>query len=183
MERTELSHMIIELRNAIRYARDQKLDDRCWLDYYQLYKIIDIKCDFNSLPSYDEGMSKCVAFYHNRRSDFIDALPSDTALDREKWDNDLSSMDFKALYHEIDKITKAAVKHYSILDIKKTIEDDRGLYRILPEKMPADFRLPPKEEFLEGVKPCAGCPNFWKSHQKCETEQHNLHAWGPCKKY
>ena len=63
------------------------------------------------------------------------------------------------------------------------MREDISLYKLLPEhgKVPVDFTLPPREEFLGTVKDCAGCPNFWKSHANCQTQKHNPHAWGPCK--
>lgn len=67
-------------------------------------------------------------------------------------------------------------------DTPGTADDDRALYAILPEKMPADLRLPPEDHFLGETKsPDAGCPAFWRSHDGCGPEC-NLHQWGPCKK-
>ncbi len=72
--------------------------------------------------------------------------------------------------------------HRDIFSKKRTLEDDRTLYALLPEKIPADFRLPPEPEFLgEAKAPRAGCPSFWRSHSTCATSDHDLHKWGPCK--
>ena len=37
---TQLRSEVIRLRKAIRIHRDQRLDDRCWMDDYQLYEIL-----------------------------------------------------------------------------------------------------------------------------------------------
>ncbi len=72
--------------------------------------------------------------------------------------------------------------HRDISGRPRTIEDDRVLYSVLPEKIPADFRLPPRSEFLGEVRsPHAGCPAFWRSHNGCSATRHDLHQWGPCK--
>jgi hypothetical protein len=47
-DRMKLKSEIKRLRNAIRQHRDQKLDDRCWMDDYELYEVLPEGID----PSY-----------------------------------------------------------------------------------------------------------------------------------
>ena len=180
----ELRSKIIQLRNAIRYPRDQKGDDRCWLDYYLLYKLLPgIKADELIIkPIYNKVIPICRAFYYRRRSDYLYPLPPDVINDRAKWDDDLAAMSIAEQMQELEKLHQEGLRHYKMPIFKLTMEDDKKLYNVLPEKVSCDFRLPPEEEFLGEKNPCAGCPNFWKSHENCKTNKHNLHEWGPCKK-
>jgi hypothetical protein len=80
------------------------------------------------------------------------------------------------------RLGAAILRHRDIADRPRTADDDRALYAVLPEKLPADFRLPPEDEFLgEAKAPHAGCPSFWRSHAACPAA-HDLHRWGPCGK-
>jgi hypothetical protein len=92
------------------------------------------------------------------------------------------------LLDELVKLQDAILAHREVGNKPRTVEDDRQLYRVLPEKLPADFRLPPKEDFLgEAKAPTAGCPSFWRSHfgcsgcGECAQKASDLHKWGPCK--
>lgn len=172
---------ILEMRSAIRSHRGQKGDDRCWLDDHAVYNTVPSIREKVHLPTYDEGMRKCRLFYKNRNAVSADPVPSDAILNSVEWDDDLREMNAEDLRNEHTKLETAILKHYNIPHDKKTIEYDRELYSILPEKIPADFRLPCEEDFLGTKKTDAGCPQFWKSHQRCSGE-HNLHQWGPCKK-
>lgn len=84
------------------------------------------------------------------------------------------------LNSEILKLENAIRKHRDIFDRERTLEDDKELYNILQDKKVEDFTLPPRDEFLGDVKINAGCPNFWKSHQMCNQNDHDIHSWGPC---
>ena len=172
---------IIEFRQVIRYHRDQKGDDRCWVDDYKVWNLLAETRQVLRLPMYDEGMRKCRLFFKYRNSDSADTLPADAVLDPEKWDDDLAAMDDQGLHSELNKLEKAIYKHSNIVYRERTLEDDKELYNVLPEKIPADFRLPCEEDFLGTTRTDAGCPQFWKSHANCQGE-HNLHQWGPCKR-
>src|SRR3989344_3813621 len=87
----------------------------------------------------------------------------------------------EGLRSELGKLESAIRKHSYIVYRERTLEDDKELYSVLPEKIPADFRLPCEEDFLGTVRTDAGCPQFWNSHQNCPGE-HDLHQWGPCRK-
>jgi hypothetical protein len=171
---------IIALRNAIRDHRDAKGDDRCWLDDYKLWAVLH-----DSLPipclTLESAMARCREFYNNRRADQADPIPDFAISDSRFWDDDLTPerQDIPQIWRSLMR----AIRDHRDLPAGtvRTCEHDRALYLILPEKMPADFRLPPKEEFLEySNNPKAGCPNFWDSHAECPAATCNLHDWGPC---
>ncbi len=176
-----LYSQIIELRNVIRYHRDQKGDDRCWVDDYKVWNMLPETRQVVHLPTFDEGMRKCRAFHKYRNAIAPDPIPEDVILDSVKWDDDLMKMASTTLMNEYNKLEKAILKHHHIPYRDRRTDDDRELYSVLPEKIPADFRLPCEEDFLGTIRTDAGCPQFWKSHANCPGE-HNLHQWGPCKK-
>ncbi|MEK6847186.1 MAG: hypothetical protein AABY16_03405 [Nanoarchaeota archaeon] len=175
---------IIQLRNAIRYPRDQTGDDRCWLDYRKAYALLPNtdKTQLERLPDYEKGMQICTAFY-NKRKDVQSRIPR-KIMPQAEWDKDLEDRSEAALNIILSELEVAARKHRDTPVEQLTLTDDKELYRLLPEygRVPVDFTLPPREKFLGSAKDCAGCPNFWKSHANCPTApSHNPHAWGPCK--
>ena len=173
---------IIELRNAIRYPRDQVGDKRCWLDYWVGYKLLsDTTPRTLVFPDYEEGMRICTAFYE-RRKDSQSRIPK-IIMPESEWDADLEGISSPTLDITLEELERAWRNHRNKSVDKLTISDDRALYRRLPEsgKVPVDFRLPPRNEFLGKAKDYAGCPNFWNSHESCQVA-HNPHEWGPCKK-
>ena len=172
---------IAEMRKAIRSHRDQRGDDRCWLDDQVVWNTVSSIEQKVHLPAYGEGMRKCRLFYKNRNAASTDPIPADAMLDPAKWDDDLVEMSSERLWNEYITLEKAILKHRNIPEYTRTVDDDRELYSVLPEKIPADFRLPREEEFLGTVRTDAGCPQFWNSHQNCPGE-HDLHQWGPCRK-
>lgn len=173
-----LKQSIINLRVAIRKHRDQKGDDRCWVDDYWLYDLLP--GNKKRLPShiaYEEGMQCCIDFFEHRKSEPVYVQQEKTMIPEYK-DDDLDVMNNRELTLELARL-RHAIKQHMHISRKKTLQDDKLLYFVLPEKVPADFRLPNRQEFIEGVKSGCGCPNFWKSHEQCSGE-HNYHAWGPC---
>ncbi|MBI2102771.1 hypothetical protein HYT55_02950 [Candidatus Woesearchaeota archaeon] len=174
-----MKERIVRLRNAIRYHRDQKGDDRCWLDDRLVWEIFSGE-KVNTLPSYEEGMRKCRAYFTLRSADHQDQTPEDVILDKERWDEDVMMMDGQQLEQELRRLESAIQTFYSVTDSERTIDDDRKLYGVLPEKIPADFRLPSEKDFLGLGSEKKGCPQFWRSHMHCQGK-HNIHQWGPCK--
>lgn len=172
---------IIEMRNAIRSHRDQKGDDRCWVDDHAVYNTVPSIRQKVHLPTFDEGMRKCRLFYKKRNALSMDEIPADAILNPAKWNDDLTEMNAEDLKQEHSRLETAIIKHYNISYDQKTKEDDKNLYSVLPEKIPADFRLPSEQDFLGTVKSNAGCPQFWNSHANCLGE-HYIHQWGPCRK-
>lgn len=182
LSKSELKRAILERRYIIRGHRDARGDDRCWLDDYLVWAMLPAQ-PFRLFEKLDrsERMEKCTMFYRLRRSETTDPIPSDAIIDPDHWDEDLRGMTYEQALDELVKIQEAIRRHGEVRDCLRTIDDDRALYAILPEKVPADFRLPPEDEFLLGKKSGAGCPNFWDSHSACGRSC-NLHQWGPCVK-
>ena len=176
-----LRHQISLMRERIRWHRDQKGDDRCWLDDYEVWALLpDSPPEPRTPPTFEEGMRRCREFWTYRRAEYPDPAPPNAALDRNCWDDDLSEMSVEELAREFLRIGGAIRAHRGVTGRPRYLPDDRALYAVLPEKIPADFRLPPKEEFLgEAKAPNAGCPAFWRSHSRCTAC--NLHQWGPCR--
>lgn len=176
-----LQETIASARAAIRYHRDQKGDNRCWVDDYLVWKFLpDSAPEPTVPPPFEQAMGCCKSFYTKRRCDVQDQASSEAVLDSALWDKDLAEMNEEESQKEWEKIAEALRRHRDIAGRERTLDDDRLLYEVLPERLPADFRLPNKAEFIDGVKPGCGCPNFWKSHESCPTKKHNLHTWGPC---
>lgn len=177
----DVKRSILERRRAIRKSRDMKGDDRCWLDNYLIWMAFE-----NSPPDprkplpYGEAMRLCAEFYEHCRAENEDPTPPDAIMDPDHWDDDLYGISKDRL---VDKLVTIQLVIATFMDIYDrhalTTDDYRNLYAILPEKIPADFRLPPRDEFLGTDRPDAGCPRFWMSHSSCKGPC-NLHAWGPC---
>ena len=126
-----IDSQIVEMRKAIRSHRDQIGDDRCWIDDHAVYNTVPSIRQKVYLPSYEEGMRKCRLFYKNRNTDSVDATPQDAILDPARWNDDLLGMSADDLQEQHAKLEKAIIKHYNIPYDKKTIEDDKELYRVL----------------------------------------------------
>ncbi len=180
LEPEDLLVAIKDRRQALRWHRDQRGDDRCWLDDFLLYQFV---VGLPVTPRVDSflGMNMCVFFYEFCRVDELDPIPPEAILDPARWDHDLNELYYDGnLLDELEKVQKAIFNLASITDRPRTVQDYRELYSILPEKIPADFRLPPREKFLQKTSEQSGCPNFWLSHVGC-SDLCNLHQWGPCR--
>jgi hypothetical protein len=75
---------IIRLREAIRKHRDQRLDDRCWMDDYELYEVLPEGIspqyvDLRLLPK-DVMMKNCDRFVECRTT----SLTPEEAIERYK---------------------------------------------------------------------------------------------------
>ncbi len=176
-----LREKIKKFRQIIRKHRDAKGDDRCWLDDYFVWALIPGSPSAPRAISFEEGMDKCREFWKNRREIFTDRVPEDVLIRLIICDKDLEFKTQDELTEELNQLYFRIVAHRDIFDRPRTLEDDRKLYAVLPEKIPADFRLPPENEFLgEALAPGAGCPAFWRSHESCLVSRHDLHKWGPC---
>jgi hypothetical protein len=176
-----LKAKIVEIRTALRTGhRDAVGDDRCWVDDYLIWKFLP-NPPLLVKPSTNEAMRRCRSFYHLRRSETKDLIPRDANLDPTLWDADLEGKCRYQLEDKFGELLEGFNTHFKTsLRRELTLDDDRQLYMALPEKIPADFRLPPEPEFLDRAKDGAGCPNFWNSHTTCGNAC-NLHQWGPCR--
>jgi hypothetical protein len=168
---------IIETRNIIRKHRDQKLDDRCWRDDDWIRKLVGMP----PLPKQEpvQAMLLCLDFYNYRRAEQKDPDGPAAILDPKHWDSDLC--DPSSDLFAISRSLTSAIWEFCDLpggEIR-TIAHDRRLYSSLPEKIGADFRLPPKDQFLGWNDDPSGCPHYHFSHLKCGYHC-NPHKWGPC---
>jgi hypothetical protein len=180
LDEASLREAILERRQVIRMHRDQKGDDRCWLDDWLVWMMLDDTSPEPRLPP-SVSMTRCQMFYQCRRADAPDPMPANAISDPTLWDSDLNGATLIRLSDELACLQACIRLHRDIGNRPHTIDDDRFLYHVLPEKMPADFRLPPRAEFLGELRaPHAGCPSFWRSHQACAPDACNLHQWGPC---
>ncbi len=179
----DLLQEIKDLRTAIRKIRDARGDDRCWLDYYELWSHIGITFNLSVFKDSGLGMGLCRRYYELCRLETADPVPPDAILDPAHWDNDLVGMTSDRLSLEVTTLREEIRFHYSRFmnyGFEQAVQADRDLFLLLPEKLPADFRLPTEDEFLgEKLAPNAGCASFWRSHQTCGVSC-NLHKWGPC---
>lgn len=67
-DRDALLQEIMRLRSAIRYHRDQKGDDRCWLDDIKLYELLPETSSHElTLPPQEEFLSSCKRFWECRQ--------------------------------------------------------------------------------------------------------------------
>lgn len=183
---------IRSIRSDTRYHRDQKGDDRCWVDDYRIWAHLeDSPAKPTVLPPFEEMMRRCAAFHRFRNAKIADSkaeeatetlseaprilqAPSDADLD-------LTCMTRSELDAELLRLQAAIRAHRDIAGRERTLEDDKRLYRVLNEPIEADFRLPSEADFLgEARAPFAGCPSFWRSHQNCAEDAHDIHIWGPC---
>lgn len=172
---------IIRLREAIRYARDQQGDSRCWIDYWVGYRLLsDTNQHILVLPAEERGMRICTSFYRKRKAQ-ESSIPRKLIPETE-WNKDLENKSEPVLQITLEELETAWRTHRDTPIEELTLSHDRTLYRLLPEHghVPVDFTLPPRNEFLGTTKDGAGCPNFWKSHSNCKSENHNPHEWGPC---
>lgn len=176
----QLCAAILERRSILRESRDAKGDDRCFITDYL---VEDFLIDTPVRPAFTakELLRKCQQFYeycgtHNKMPV---AQPAPSHPNSDTWDDDLFDPNFDKL-DELVKIQKAAEHFRDVAAFRhRSIIDYRRLYSILPEKIEADYTLPPMNEFLGVAKPNAGCPHFMDSHANC-GKSCNLYKWGPC---
>lgn len=118
----EVKEELLKLRNGIRYHRDQKGDDRCWLDDVELYKLLPEQRDADfTLPPKDEFARDCARFWQSRQPNPVNELKVDdkTIQDSSKLLIDRNNSDgkiheflakfiaAKGLYFEADAWVKA----------------------------------------------------------------------------
>jgi hypothetical protein len=178
----QLVEAILERRAAVRYLRDQKGDDRCFLDYYLIW---DFVVSSPRMPRFgiEDGMERCKFFYEHCRAASVDKISQGDTCEIKRWDANLRFLSRDELMEELAMVQRAIVRHRDaeILEYRpRTCDHDRALCgAVLPELEPCDFRLPVPEKFLISTTPTSGCPAFWQSHAACGNTC-NLHQWGKC---
>lgn len=180
LDDTVLRAAILERREVIRGHRDAKGDDRCWVDDFLVWDMLDGESVRPLMPLVlSVGMVRCEEFYRHRRMDSELRLLPGAIQDPALWNRDLPSMDREGMLDELANLQYAIYRHRESSPV--SLVHDLTLYMVLPEKLPADFRLPPRPEFLgEAKEPHAGCPSFWRSHRACDSMHCTINQWGPC---
>ncbi|HIH25268.1 hypothetical protein J4476_05405 [Candidatus Woesearchaeota archaeon] len=74
-------------------------------------------------------------------------------------DGDIDSMSLVDLKNEIIKLRDGIREHRDEKSHGRCWLDDARLYKLLPENINADFKLPNKDEFL------FNCEKYWKERQ------------------
>lgn len=92
--------------------------------------------------------------------DLEEALRSFSGYSVEKW----MQITYKTMAIEVQKLRDAIRKHRDEKFHDRCWEDDKKLYKTLPEGLKGDQSLPPKEEFLEN------CKRYWE-HRKDSTKE------------
>ncbi len=182
----ELLIAVRHRRALIRWHREQRGDDRCWLDDWVVHLALsDTQSEPAKLP--EEAMQLCEEFFERRQApeDPIDQGEF-TAAQRQEADSLLEQMlqdrdgGRKFLIRELLMLQIGILGHR--LEKPRNWIADQQLYLWLPEQRLAVTRLPSREEFL-AVQPGAahGCPQFIASHADCPIATAcDLHRWGPC---
>lgn len=182
LSREQLVVAIRERRNAIREHRDAVGQFRCWVDDYTLWGFLEGSPPF---PEFDREayMRRCEQFFNNRQSQEKDIAPDRVITQKSQWDFDLTNAMQSSLRGKLWTLQHALYKHREVVhqeQRERTCEDDRRLYRVLPEKIVADFRLPTRNAFLgKEIYPNGGCPAYWDSHKNCPGP-HDFTKPGPC---
>ncbi len=162
----QLQGEIIKLRNVIRYHRDQKGDDRCWLDDELLYESLPETADkAQLLPSKEVFMEKCARFHSRRQAP---ERPKQASQDPDQpTEQALKGMNEDELKKEIARLIQAIRLHRNIGDNKRSWQDDIRLYRILNENTNYDTTLPDQKTFL------TSCNRFFSTRRNPP----DLHNW------
>lgn len=185
-----LAYAIYRAREVIRYHRDQRGDDRCWLDDLVLWARIGVERP-RKLPGRREMERQCALFFVLRQRPGEPRHPRRGAIrDPARWNDDLARHGYhrRWLAREASRILAGIMRHYvDSLARPLTWRDDERLYALLPEGLWPDTRLGPESQFLrsEGLRrgEQKSCPRYWKSHQGCPASKGcTLTQWGPCGK-
>lgn len=162
-----LRELMRKTRSVLRWHRDQRGDDRCWLDDWKLYRetLPENQISFFVLPERSEFMRRCERFFIMRQSPYDSETVPETV---ERPDADLEGMDDAALKTAIQTLRQGIRTHRDRGDWHRTWHDDEPLYQFLPERIPAITQLP--RELL------ANCERFCDSRPyPCPLNK--MHEW------
>ncbi len=162
----ETKKAILNLRYAVRWHRDQFGDDRCWLDDWRVYKFLPEGFK-NELPSYEACMELCKQ-YKNFRTETKPPVPYESVT-KNQLDIDLLYLSPSGLKYELEQICQAVRHHLNIGDGNRTASDDRLLYNILPDKIPANQSVPDLENCKKFIK--------LKIQELEQNPKASLHFW------
>lgn len=140
----ELIELLEKWRAVIRWHRDEKGHDRCWMSDPALYSVI-LGRPFPQLPDTETCLVRC-KHYHRCRS-APQAPPAQETLSGDL-DADLKIMSIEKLKAEQREIRIATLIHRYLSDLGfLRARGDCELYAVLPEKVLPDQTLPPWGEF------------------------------------
>lgn len=150
-------------RNIIRWHRDQKGDNRCWLDDWRVYEVV-LGIKPPNLPAYSTCLILCEQYHHQRS-----ALtpPNTSQLIIKDWDADLQSFSEQRLIAERAQLLLAVNFHRNFNDGRRLAADDLRLYSVLHDGILLDQHLPPWEEFRPS------CERFFSDPDRANK----LHEW------
>jgi hypothetical protein len=169
LDGTLLHAEVLRLRNAIRLHRDQRGDDRCWLDDVLLYKALpETVHSLTQLQPKDEFMLACEKFWCTRQCPAEPAYAGQQTEHRTYTDDDLAGKDLDGLLAEAGRLRTGIRSHRDKGDARSW-RDDATLYQLLPEKDPGITALPPKHVLL------GNCKNYWQTRQTQHPPK--LHEW------
>jgi hypothetical protein len=158
--------LILKTRLDIRWHRDQRGHDRCWLDDVRVYSNLPeyVNPYERRLPSRREFLGLCESFYERRQSPTVSGKPDAGTSGDE--DADLESASPDRLRGELLRL-RAGIRVHEAKGRTKAWEDDQRLYSLLPDRAKATTTLPPRAEFLDG------CRDFYASR----GDPPKLHEW------
>jgi hypothetical protein len=169
MDASKLRDEVLKLRDAIRLHRDQRGDDRCWLDDVLLYKALpETVHSLTQLQPRDEFMLACEKFWCTRQCPAEPAYAGQQTERRAYADDDLAGKGLGALLGEAMHLRTGIRSHRDKGDARSW-RDDATLYRLLPEKDPGITALPPKPVLL------GNCQRYWQTRQSQHPQK--LHEW------
>lgn len=153
-------------RNAIRHHRDQRDDDRCWVDDHLLYHVVLGLPDLSELPDKAEWMRRC-GLFHGRRSPGPFVAPHPPSPIHGDPDRDLETMGADTLEAMLKHLVMTVLEHHARGE-QKSWSDDIALYLVLPERYTPHSKsveLANCERFYEckRAEVARGCP--FRPHQ------------------
>lgn len=155
MKFEDLQQEVMKLRSAIRYHRDQKGDDNCWLDSKTLYDVLPEKIGVSpELPDKQLMMINCSRYYDCRKAGKfytpLDELPRkiEFAYDWIDVTKRLPPFDIAVVVININDCRKTCIAYnqsYNELvmircDVKD--ENDTRIYRDVPFEITHWYPLP-----------------------------------------
>ncbi len=167
MDKKQLRELVLRIRGDIRWHRDQRGDDRCWLDDIKLYENLPgyINPYSQRVPPKVEFLRLCGVFQSNRQVPGEHVTHTESAQPRNA-DEDLDAMDKETLILEVNKLRNGIHTHLEKGE-KRGYADDAALYALLPERTKAITRLPP--ELLQN------CARFCAL--KLDEHPPRIHEW------
>ena len=163
LDQLALRNEIVKMRKALRYHRDQKGDDRCWLDDDLLYELMPETPPSTLLPS-PAFMERCQRFHEARQCPEQVVNNASCTLDT---DEDLALMDDRQFLPEALRLRAAIREHRDAGEFVRDWRDDKKLYALLPDTTQSNTSLPSQVEFLES------CEWFFQTR----TAPLKLHEW------